>query len=147
MTDRHWAVPVMAKKISRNAPCPCGSGKKYKLCCLPALEAADAKPARTTPPPSDDDLDVHSNRVVDLIHAGHLDEAEAAAHDLIRRFPHAMDGLERLGHVYEARGNPKQAALHYRQAIALIRRHFDTDDEHTLWLQDLADRLDPPPAT
>jgi len=21
-------------KISRNAPCPCGSGKKYKKCCL-----------------------------------------------------------------------------------------------------------------
>jgi hypothetical protein len=21
-------------KIGRNAPCPCGSGKKYKLCCL-----------------------------------------------------------------------------------------------------------------
>ena len=21
------------KKISRNAPCPCGSGKKYKTCC------------------------------------------------------------------------------------------------------------------
>jgi len=21
-------------KISRNAPCPCGSGKKYKTCCL-----------------------------------------------------------------------------------------------------------------
>ena len=21
------------KKISRNAPCPCGSGKKYKKCC------------------------------------------------------------------------------------------------------------------
>jgi uncharacterized protein YecA (UPF0149 family) len=22
------------KKIGRNAPCPCGSGKKYKKCCL-----------------------------------------------------------------------------------------------------------------
>ena len=22
-------------KIGRNAPCPCGSGKKYKKCCLP----------------------------------------------------------------------------------------------------------------
>ena len=22
------------KKLSRNAPCPCGSGKKYKHCCL-----------------------------------------------------------------------------------------------------------------
>lgn len=21
--------------VSRNAPCPCGSGRKYKLCCLP----------------------------------------------------------------------------------------------------------------
>lgn len=24
----------MAKKIGRNDPCPCGSGKKYKVCCL-----------------------------------------------------------------------------------------------------------------
>ena len=22
------------KPVSRNAPCPCGSGKKYKRCCL-----------------------------------------------------------------------------------------------------------------
>ncbi len=28
-------APVsVPKKISRNAPCPCGSGKKYKRCCL-----------------------------------------------------------------------------------------------------------------
>lgn len=26
------------KKISRNASCPCGSGKKYKKCCLPKVE-------------------------------------------------------------------------------------------------------------
>lgn len=24
----------MEKKISRNDPCPCGSGKKYKQCCI-----------------------------------------------------------------------------------------------------------------
>ena len=24
---------VKAKKIGRNEPCPCGSGKKYKQCC------------------------------------------------------------------------------------------------------------------
>ena len=36
-------------KISRNAPCPCGSGKKYKRCCLgkkPAAAPADANYAR-----------------------------------------------------------------------------------------------------
>ncbi|HXZ29721.1 MAG TPA: SEC-C metal-binding domain-containing protein, partial [Dehalococcoidia bacterium] len=26
------AVPV-GKKVGRNDPCPCGSGKKYKHCC------------------------------------------------------------------------------------------------------------------
>ncbi|MGH2530849.1 MAG: SEC-C metal-binding domain-containing protein [Thermomicrobiales bacterium] len=25
-------------KVGRNAPCPCGSGKKYKHCCLPKEE-------------------------------------------------------------------------------------------------------------
>ena len=25
--------PVHVEKIGRNAPCPCGSGKKYKKCC------------------------------------------------------------------------------------------------------------------
>ena len=26
--------PIRSKKIGRNEPCPCGSGKKYKKCCL-----------------------------------------------------------------------------------------------------------------
>jgi len=25
--------PVLVKKVGRNEPCPCGSGKKYKKCC------------------------------------------------------------------------------------------------------------------
>jgi len=28
------AAPISAKKMGRNEPCPCGSGKKYKRCCL-----------------------------------------------------------------------------------------------------------------
>jgi len=27
-------IQIKAKKIGRNSPCPCGSGKKYKDCCL-----------------------------------------------------------------------------------------------------------------
>jgi uncharacterized protein YecA (UPF0149 family) len=30
--------------INKNAPCPCGSGVKYKRCCLPKEQA---RPART----------------------------------------------------------------------------------------------------
>lgn len=34
----HEEVPSSAiqEKLSRNSPCPCGSGKKYKKCCLTA---------------------------------------------------------------------------------------------------------------
>jgi len=29
----------MVKPIGRNEPCPCGSGKKYKKCCMKKSEA------------------------------------------------------------------------------------------------------------
>lgn len=35
----------LAKKIGRNAPCPCGSGKKYKQCCSGKVTTVN----RTTP--------------------------------------------------------------------------------------------------
>ncbi|MFC1707826.1 SEC-C metal-binding domain-containing protein [Planctomycetota bacterium] len=49
-------------KIGRNAPCPCGSGKKFKKCCLPLQQKAEKQqpPPDATPPVRvqfDDDLD------------------------------------------------------------------------------------------
>ncbi|MFR4008876.1 MAG: SEC-C metal-binding domain-containing protein [Christensenellales bacterium] len=29
----HVSKQAVSQKIDRNAPCPCGSGKKYKKCC------------------------------------------------------------------------------------------------------------------
>ncbi len=40
-------------KIGRNAPCPCGSGKKYKRCC----GAASQEPVALAPPETDPELD------------------------------------------------------------------------------------------
>jgi len=31
-------LPVEKPKVGRNDPCPCGSGKKYKKCCLNNVE-------------------------------------------------------------------------------------------------------------
>lgn len=33
----------MKNKIGRNEPCPCGSGKKYKFCCLGKISQAEIK--------------------------------------------------------------------------------------------------------
>jgi len=39
-TPQKPVTVVKGKKIGRNDPCPCGSGKKYKYCCMAKDEAA-----------------------------------------------------------------------------------------------------------
>ena len=144
-------------KIGRNDPCPCGSGKKYKKCCLANDEAA----ARAAQPvavaahrPSlasyarehdeRDELTEASNAVIDMVQAGNLDAAEQAAHDLLARFPDVHDGYDRLGMVCEARGDHRQAADCYRKAIHVIRNHPDAyDPAFEAVFQKLIDRLEP----
>ena len=147
-------------KIGRNDLCPCGSGKKYKKCCLAADEAA-ARAARPAQPatvaarqPSlasyvqehdeRDELTEVSNAVVDMVQAGNLDAAEQAAHELLARFPDVHDGYDRLGMVCEARGEHRQAADCYRKAINVIRNHPDNyDPAFEGVFQRLIDRLEP----
>jgi tetratricopeptide (TPR) repeat protein len=148
-------------KTGRNDPCPCGSGKKYKQGCLPKDEAAaaTARAAQAAAVPArraeslqiidhdTDELTEASNAVVDLVHAGKLDEAEKAAHDLLARFPDVHDGYDRLGMVCEARGDHRQAAEHYRKAITVTRDHPDDyDPEFEAVFRKLVERLDPPGA-
>ena len=147
-------------KIGRNDPCPCGSGKKYKKCCMASDEAAAraARPAQPAAAPARrpslasyfqehdelDELTEASNAVVDMVHAGNLDAAEQAAHDLLARFPDVHDGYDRLGMVCEARGDHRQAADYYRRAITVIRNHPDAyDPAFEAVFQKLVDRLEP----
>ena len=150
-------------KIGRNDLCPCGSGKKYKQCCLAKDEAAalaasppaetkqsrrharaEALAERAAEYAAAEELAEASNAVVDMVHAGRLDEAERAAHELLERFPEVHDGYDRLIMVYEARGDKKTAADYYRKVIAFVRAHPDQYDpafEDTF--QKLVDKLDP----
>ena len=32
-TNEEKSISQINKKVKRNEPCPCGSGKKYKRCC------------------------------------------------------------------------------------------------------------------
>jgi uncharacterized protein YecA (UPF0149 family) len=33
-----WTVRSKCANTKRNDPCPCGSGKKFKVCCLPKFK-------------------------------------------------------------------------------------------------------------
>jgi tetratricopeptide (TPR) repeat protein len=146
-------------KIGRNDPCACGSGKKYKKCCMASDVAAvrAARPAQPAAVPARrpslasyvqehderDELTEASNAVVAMVQAGNLDAAEQAAHDLLARFPDVHDGYDRLGMVCEARGDHRQAADYYRKAINVIRNHPDNyDPGFEAVFQRLIDRLE-----
>lgn len=140
-------------KIGRNDPCSCGSGKKYKRCCLPAHEAAGT-PQATAPMPrqqpawpmaliDDDDLDELSNSVVGLLKAGRIDDAEAACSELRRRHPAQIDWLERTAMVHEARGDKKAAAEFYRKCVAFTLANPDGfDDDSRAWMLEKIRELD-----
>jgi len=131
-------------KPGRNDPCPCGSGKKYKHCCLAKDQAAELAPAiaqRAALQAQKADqaarqehdraelmqslstfrdamaLEAASNAVIGLVDAGRLDEAEQAARELLARYPEVHDGYDRLGMVHEARGQFREAADCYRKVI------------------------------
>ena len=52
----------------------------------------------------EDELTRDSNALVDLVHEDELDQAEAAARDLLERYPEVHNRYDRLGMVYEVRG-------------------------------------------
>ena len=151
-------------KPGRNDPCPCGSGKKYKKCCLPkdeaekdvelaaarCLDVHDPKEAvanRLVWHDEDDEIADASHAVVELVQVGKLDEAEAATRDLLMRYPDEPDGWDCLGIVYENCGENRQAANCYRRMRDIMRqRPDDYDQSFETKFAKLIDRLDPPNA-
>ena len=124
-------------KLCRNEPCHCGSGKKYKKCCLRNdQEAAAAKrqeeelrvieeraelmAAINDDFAFEDDIDDYSNRVLDLIDEGDLEAAETACQELEEKFPEYIDVPERRAELCEARGEFEQAIKYYERCLEII---------------------------
>ncbi len=135
-----------SKTPGRNAPCPCGSGKKYKKCCLEQEQARSrenhtmVERGWTIQPNELDDL---SNSVLALVDQGRLDEADAVCEKLRKDYPDVVDGIERQAIVCEARGLTREAARYYREAAAFARRQEGFEDEGIQDWLDRANVLDP----
>lgn len=130
------------KSVGRNDPCPCGSGKKYKKCCLGKDQRPPSPQASTAISPFEalaqarkeyfeegwDKLDEISNGAVDAIHAKRFDEAEQLCKELLQRYPEVIDGHDRLAMLHEAQGRFEEAATHYAEVLAIIERHREDYD-------------------
>lgn len=144
-------------KVSRNDPCPCGSGRKYKVCCLQKDEAQRSAEREASNAALAADVNASRGafgRLKDseqasaaawaLVQAGKFAEAEAALLEYIERFPETPVGYDLMSLLCEARGEPKEAAQWCRKVIEFMRAHpktFTSKDE--VEFQRRIDRLDP----
>ena len=135
-------------QVGRNDPCPCGSGKKFKRCCLQesAPVSAPAQIAQPQPPQLMKLALVHHEAgrlreagelykkilLIDPENADALHFSGLAAHQsgqtevaislmtrAIEREPRRASYFLNLGQVLETSGECDRAIEHYRQAISL----------------------------
>jgi predicted O-linked N-acetylglucosamine transferase (SPINDLY family) len=141
-------MSAIASEPPRNAPCPCGSGKRYKDChgaLQPPLAAGGVAPllaqARSALAQGDTGqaeaawrqaLDRDPDQAEALFHLGNL-ERERGQHDLavahyrraLVRAPGHAGVLNNLGLTYEAQGDTGQAEACYREVLAATPNHPD----------------------
>lgn len=104
-------------KIERNSLCTCGSGKKYKKCCL----TLERKPIQELSVFFD--MEEVCNNVLDQIEAGDLLSAEAEAERLYNLYPndHRVNFL--LG-VYHIQKEDSQKAISFFEKAVQIKPWF-----------------------
>ncbi len=95
-------------KTSRNDPCPCGSGKKYKQCCLKHDKSAVSGQADAGAALADT-----FRAALEHFEAGRLGEAETSCRQILRIEPGQPDVLHLLGVIATQRGR-------YDDAVALF---------------------------
>lgn len=99
------------KKIARNDPCPCGSGEKYKQCCL---QSETARPAN---PPGAAEISNALQIATDHHQAGRLLEAEAVCKQILQVSPNHPDILYLTGMIAYQVGMHDVAAVFFSGVI------------------------------
>ena len=144
--ERLKAAKVPSQKIGRNQPCPCGSGKKYKHCCLNDHEAirrtkneggtGDRQISQT----EQDRLIYKIEEAFALLGTGHYTEASEQASKLIIDYPNEdrLHDIRVTAHLYLKAFDAAIAICRQRLAVAESEkayfiekgRYRDADIDH-----------------
>jgi thioredoxin-like negative regulator of GroEL len=128
-----WGVMAPAQprdRTNRNAPCPCGSGKKYKKCCMIGSGNASSTPANTTV-----NVETMLGHAASHHADGRLEEAERLYRRVLVAEPSRTQAMVNLGKLREQIGDlegsevlfrkvvnsPDAVASHYVSLAALLR--------------------------
>ncbi len=101
------------KKIGRNDPCPCGSGKSYKKCCIQSegVQALGGHGPRSIP--------AAMQAAIKHYQSGRLPQAEACCRQVLQLAPNHPDALHLLGLIAYQVGKSESAVELVKRAIAI----------------------------
>lgn len=105
----------MAPSPGRNDPCPCGSGKKFKQCCL-------NRPAATKPPVQQQLQAALQLAQAHLTH-GNLQQASLVCRKIVEVVPAQPDAWHLLGVIELRQGNIEVAIEHIQRALKAQPNH------------------------
>ena len=119
-------------KIGRNAPCPCGSGKKYKHCCLghePTAGQTQDKAAaenQRVRAKEQNQLIQQIEKAFGLLSAGQYAQALDRAAKLLERYPNEdrLHDIAATGHLYTKRFEAAIRICKHRLAVAESEKSF-----------------------
>ena len=106
-----------AKRISRNDPCPCGSGSKYKKCCGNMAHSSDvasktgARPASSVQQMLTEAMNLHNSR--------RYEEAKKIYEELLRYRPNEIRAISGLCQCLAELGQSERAFEVARRALKL----------------------------
>jgi len=133
--ERAKVVDVPSEKIGRNDPCPCGSGKKYKQCCLGKHEAV----RQTKDPEQTENLRAKEReqeqlikrieKAFGLLSSRQYAEAIGFASKMIKRYPNEdrLHDIVATSHLY---------AGECEEAIEICRRQLEVaESEKTYFIE------------
>jgi tetratricopeptide (TPR) repeat protein len=122
--SRIISIALVMSKPGRNDPCPCGSGKKYKKCCLSREEAARTADLQGDEPFITElrpDLDEAVDRALQRLEQGEGKRVKSEITELLEQNPDYHLTNYAMG-VYQAMVEqaPAAAVLFFEKAVAIL---------------------------
>ena len=107
------------KKTGRNDPCPCGSGKRYKHCCIQSegVQAVGEHGAQSIP--------ATIQTAMKHLQSGRLPQAEACCRQVLQIAPNEPDALHLLGLIAHQVGKNEIAVELIKRAISIKANNSD----------------------
>jgi protein O-GlcNAc transferase len=141
--EKMSATVHTAARPGRNAPCRCGSGRKYKHCCLPKEsvgEVRGARPIGTVLSQSARNTEQILQTALVFHQQGDLQQAERLYRDVLQADPTNTDALHLLGVLAHQEGDHSAAVDLIGMAITRNPLVPDFHDDLALALQALGRR-------